>query len=248
MKPQSGKSSTLDADFERFETGRRVVVLHREIASLADLIVVEIDRLATSQTTGVGNRESGFRLTLAGAPEMFVRRARRGGLISALITDLYLGIRPRPLEELRVASEAKRRGIAIADPMGAIVEWAGPVLYRGYFLTRHVAGMTLWDFVRTDDDPIVRRHVLQEAANAIRTMHERGLFHADLNLHNLMVTQAAESFAIKILDLDKSGIYPGPIKDSLRRANIARLIRSARKLDPSGKFFDANALAILQAT
>jgi len=247
MKTKSSTRAQLDADFERFETGKRDVVLHREIAEHADRIVAEIDRLAASRATGVGNRESGFRLTLAGAPEMFVRRARRGGLISALVADLYLGMRPRPLEELRVACEAKRRGIAVADPLGAIVEWAGPALYRGYFLTRHVGGMTLWDFVRTDDDPIVRRHVLQEARTAIRTMHERGLFHADLNLHNLMVTQVAESFAIKILDFDKSRIYPGPLKPSLRRANLARLVRSARKLDPTGKFLDAGSLAILQA-
>jgi hypothetical protein len=32
----------------------------------------------------------------------------------------------------------------------------------------------------------------------------------------------------------------------MRRANAARLIRSARKLDPSGQFLDASALSILQ--
>jgi hypothetical protein len=31
----------------------------------------------------------------------------------------------------------------------------------------------------------------------------------------------------------------------MRRANLARLLRSARKLDPSGKFLDASALFIL---
>ncbi len=32
----------------------------------------------------------------------------------------------------------------------------------------------------------------------------------------------------------------------MRRANAARLMRSARKLDPSGQFIDAAALSILQ--
>lgn len=247
MKEKSDISRAIDPDFRRIETGRRVIVLHREIAPLAAEIVTQIARIASSQATGAGNRASGFRLEIAGAPEMFVRRARRGGLISAFVADLYFGMSPRPLAELRVTCEAKRRGIAVADPLGAIIEWAGPGIYRGFFITRHIPGMTLWEFIQTDDDPTVRGHVLQEASNAIHRMHQLGLYHADLNLHNLMVTQAAESFAIKIVDLDKARLYPGPLKPSLRLANVARLIRSAHKLDPAGKFLNAAALAILQA-
>ncbi|HWJ41509.1 MAG TPA: lipopolysaccharide kinase InaA family protein, partial [Candidatus Limnocylindrales bacterium] len=76
-------------------------------------------------------------------------------------------------------------------------------------------------------------------------MHRKGLFHADLNLHNLLVAQAQESFTVIILDLDKSRLFDSPVSSAMRRANAARLIRSARKLDPSGKFLDATALSIL---
>ena len=67
--------------------------------------------------------------------------------------------------------------------------------------------MTLWEFVKTDDDPTVRRHVLEQTRTAIDTMHAKGLFHADLNLHNLLVTEARESFTVIIIDLDKSRLF-----------------------------------------
>jgi len=105
--------------------------------------------------------------------------------------------------------------------------------------------MTLWEFVKTDDDPHIRLHVLEQARAAIDTMHSKGLFHADLNLHNLLVTRARDSFTVIILDLDKSRLYDAPLSAAMRRANAARLMRSARNLDPSGQFLDAAALAIL---
>jgi len=76
-------------------------------------------------------------------------------------------------------------------------------------------------------------------------MHSKGLSHADLNLHNLLVTQAGESFTVRILDLDKSRLYDSALSPAMRRANLRRLARSARKLDPAGKYLDAAALSIL---
>src|SRR5713101_6876677 len=105
--------------------------------------------------------------------------------------------------------------------------------------------MTLWEFVKTDDDQTVRSHVLGQARAAIDLMHDKGLFHADLNLHNLLVTQAQESFTVTIIDLDKSRLFDAPLSSAMRRANAARLMRSARKLDPSGQILDATALSIL---
>ncbi len=96
------------------------------------------------------------------------RRGRRGGMIASILSDVYVGITARPLTELRVTVEAMRRGIPVAEPMGAMVEWISPVLYRGFFLTRAVPGMTLWEFVQTDDDPTVRRHVLGQVRSRDR--------------------------------------------------------------------------------
>ena len=234
-----------DPNFSAFRIGRRELVIHRDIASHAAEIMQKLGELASAAQAGAGNRRSAFRLNLAGGLELFARRGRRGGMIGSILSDVYMGVTPRPLNELALTVEAMRRGIPVAEPMGAMIEWIGPALYRGFFLTRAVRGMTLWEFVKTDDDPIVRAHVLGQARAAIDAMHNKGLFHADLNLHNLLVTQARESFTVIIIDLDKSRLFDAPLPAAIRRANAARLIRSARKLDPSGQFLDAAALSIL---
>ena len=234
-----------DPNFSRFAIGRRELVLHREIAAHAAAIVRELANLKTSDESGAGNRRSAFRLSIADGPELFARRSRRGGMIASLLDDVYVGMNPRPLQELAITVAAMKRGIPVAEPMGAMVEWIGPALYRGFFLTRAAPGMTLWEFLRTDDDATVRKHVLQQVRSAIDTMHRGGLFHADLNLHNLLVTKAGESFTAIILDLDKSRLYDGPVPEAKRRENARRLLRSARKLDPSGRYLDEESLTIL---
>jgi hypothetical protein len=234
-----------DPNFSTFKVRRRELVIHRDIASQAAQVMQKLGELTSAVEAGAGNRQSAYRLDLGDGAELFARRGLRGGMIATILSDVYVGITPRPLTELAVTVEAVRRGIPVAEPMGAMIEWLSPVLYRGFFLTRAVRGMTLWEFLKTDDDPTVRTHVLGQARSAIDTMHDKGLFHADLNLHNLLVTQARDSFSVVVIDLDKSRLFDAPLSAAMRRANATRLLRSARKLDPSGKFLDAAALSIL---
>jgi Lipopolysaccharide kinase (Kdo/WaaP) family len=245
VRPPAKMGWRSDPNFSTFKLARRELVIHRDIASQAAEILKKLDALASASEAGAGNRKSAFRMQLDGGLELYARRGRRGGLIASILSDVYVGIAPRPLNELAVNVAAMKRGIPVAEPMGAMVEWIGPALYRGFFLTRAVRGMTLWQFVKTDDDPTVRNHVLAQARAAIDAMQANGLFHADLNLHNLLVTQARDSFTVIIIDLDKARLFDPPLSAAMRRANAARLLRSARKLDPSGQYLDATALSIL---
>jgi len=248
MRPATHRSFGRPADarlagFQFFELGRRRVYLRRDLAARAPAIVAALSTLRS--TGGAGNRMGGFALKLDDGMELFARKNRRGGLLQPVLKDLYMGIRPRPVRELAVAAEARRRGIPVAEPIGAMVEWVAPMVYRGVFLTRALAGMTLWEFVRTDDDPHVRSHVTEQARQAIDTMHRLGLYHADLNLHNLFVTKSRESFAVVILDLDKAQLFDGPVPAAMRARNLARLRESGRKLDPEGRYLDSQALELL---
>jgi 3-deoxy-D-manno-octulosonic acid kinase len=245
VRPPAQMKWRSDPNFSKIRVGSRELVIHRDAAPQAAQIMQKLGALRSVAGTGEGNRQSARRLSLDGGLELFARQSRRGGIIASFLSDIYVGMAPRPLNELAITVEARRREIPVAEPMGAMVEWIGPALYRGFFLTRAVRGMTLWEFVRTDDDQTVRIHVLGQARAAIDMMHDRGLFHADLNLNNLLVTQAHESFTVIIIDLDKSRLFDAPVSSAMRRANLARLIRSARKLDPSGQYIDAAALAAL---
>jgi hypothetical protein len=232
-------------DFSRLPAGPYQLYLRADLTPHAGALADALRDLGAASATGAGNRGSGFRVALAGGPELFVRRCQRGGAMRLLFDDLYFGFHPRPLRELMVAAEAAQRGVPLAEPMGAAVRWVAPGLYRGFFITRAAAGMTLWEFLRTDDDAAVRAHVLERAREAIETMLQRGMYHPDLNLDNLFVTPHGESFAVIILDLDKARLQGRAIGGFARRRIAARLLRSARKLDPRGRFLDTAALSIL---
>ena len=126
-----------------------------------------------------------------------------------------------------------------------MIETVAPGFYRSAFITRALSGMTLWEFLRADDDPTVRAHVVELARHAIDTMHNGGVLHADLNLHNLFVSKAGERLIVVVLDLDKAQLFDGPVPPGRRRVNFTRLARSARKLDPDRRYLDRKALAIL---
>ena len=93
----------------------------------------------------------------------------------------------------------------------SLIETVAPGFYRSAFITRALNGMTLWEFLRADDDPVVRAHVVELARRAIDTMHDAGLLHADLNLHNLFVSNAGERMTAVILDLDKAQLFDGAV-------------------------------------
>jgi serine/threonine protein kinase len=234
----------LGPEFTRTRFGRKAAYLHHDIAALAPALIGEVERVLHSGRAGAGNRASGYPLDVPGAPPLFLRRSRRGGMMR-FMGDLYIDALPRVLRELALTAEVRRRGVSAPEPFGAIVETLAPMLHREALITRALPGMTLWQFVQTDDDPSVRTHVVRLARQAIDTMHAQGVLHGDLNLHNLFVSTAGDGFSLVILDFDKARLYRRPLSRGLRRSNLRRLARSAAKLDPSRRYFDNAALAML---
>ena len=233
-------------DFPHFGLGRRVLYIRRDLAARATAIFGALAQLNRRATSGAGNRGSGFPLKLeGGGPVLFARWGRRGGLVGLINSDIYFGGGARPLRELTIANEARLRGIPIAEPLGAVIEAVAPGFYRSAFITRALSGMTLWELLRADDDAVVRAHVVELARRAIDTMHDAGLLHADLNLHNLFISNSGERMTAVILDLDKAQLFNGPVPAAQRQTNFARLARSARKLDPDLRYLDKKSHAIL---
>lgn len=225
-----------------------MLYIRRDLAPRATAIFAALAQLNRVPASGAGNRSSGFPLKLDGGPDLFARWGRRGGFIRFITADIYFGAGARPLRELAIANEARLRGISIAEPLGAVIEAVAPGFYRSAFITRALSGMTLWEFLRADDDAVVRAHVVELARRAIDTMHDAGLLHADLNLHNLFVSNAGERMTVAILDLDKAQLFNISVPPARRRVNFARLARSARKLDPARRYLDSKSRAILTAS
>jgi hypothetical protein len=234
----------LGPDFIKSQVGRKLAYLHREIAPFAPALLVEIDRTLRSGKKGAGNRESGYPIDVEGAPKLFVRRSMRGGLMRFL-GDLYLGFVPRMVSELNVISEARKRGVPVPEPMGAIVETVTAGTYRGSVLTKAIPGMTMWEFIKVETDARSLSHVVRMARYAIDTMHEHGLVHDDLNLHNLYVSMAGDGFSVVILDFDKARLLAREVPKFQRKRNFRRLAASIRKLDPERRYLDVAAVKLL---
>jgi len=223
--------------------GRNTMYLHRSISNHAEAI--SRHPLLTGRAKGTGNRRSAVRLDIAGLPPMFARRSRRGGLMRFVVSDLYAGVMPRPFNELMVTAGAHQQGLPVVEPMGASVEKAGPMLYRGWFLTRAMEGRTLWNLLLSSGAQRIRRSALEQARAAIDRMHDGGLYHADLNFHNLFLCEGEQPPRVIVLDLDRARLYPAALTASLRRANFRRLARSARRLARAGAALTPAECAIL---
>jgi hypothetical protein len=234
----------LGPEFIKSQLGRKLVYLHREIAPFAPAVLLEVDRTLRSGAKGAGNRESGYPINVDGAPQLFVRRSTRGGMMRFL-GDLYVGFVPRMVYEVNIISEARKRGVLVPEPMGAIVENVAPAIYRGAVLTKAIPGMTMLEFIKVETDPRSLSHVVRMARYAIDTMHEHGLVHDDLNLHNLYVSMAGDGFSVVLLDFDKAKLLSRAVPPSQRKRSLKRLAQSIRKLDPEGRYLDAAALKIM---
>ncbi|MCD6288580.1 MAG: hypothetical protein J7M12_05645 [Candidatus Hydrogenedentes bacterium] len=156
-----------------------------------------------------------------------------GGLLGPLFGGLFFGT-SRPFRELDTATYAVACGVPTVDPIGACV-WkiAGPI-YRCALLTRRAFGASnMPEFLAKNKhmDTAFRRDLIEQTADAVRRMHDAGIYHADLNLANILVQQTGPNNSdvrILIIDWDRTrvrrrvGIYR-------RTKNLLRMSRSSVK-------------------
>jgi 3-deoxy-D-manno-octulosonic acid kinase len=178
-------------------------------------------------------RGGAYHLALPGAPAAIVRPYRRGGLLARFVRATYVGPFPRPLQELAATVEARRRGVSAPEVLGARVD--GTLIYGGALVTAELPGAhTLLEALRRAPDDATRQSLAARAGRAVAHLHAAGVFHADLNLTNVVVHATSEDDAIALLDFDRARLHSGPLRTRARRRNLDRLARSLAKLDPEG--------------
>ena len=111
----------------------------------------------------------------------------------------------------------------------------GWIAYRGALVTAEVpAAATLVEALRAAPDVAARRALAAAAGRAVASLHAAGVFHADLNLTNLLVHPGNDGPSIVLLDFDRARLQATPLAARVRRRNLKRLARSLAKLDPTG--------------
>jgi 3-deoxy-D-manno-octulosonic acid kinase len=219
----------LPASYAVVRAGRVRAAIRRDlVAELGPWLLAPRLALPADAEAVESGRGPVYRCELAGGTRVVVRIFRRGGLVARLVAETYVGFRPRPLRELAVTVEARRRGVPAPEVLAARVE--GGLIYRGALVTVEVpSSATLVEALRRAPDAAERRRLAAATGRALAMLHGAGVFHADLNATNILVRDGAD---VVLLDFDRARLAPASLSAAARRRNLRRLARSLAKLDP----------------
>ena len=225
--------------FERVWDGRMCCLVRTDVRGwLPPLLRAARDEWVGYATRSLAGGRGGARIVPA--HDVVVRPYRSGGLPARLLHDTYFGWNPRPFRELCVTATLQTRGAPVVEVYGAAVEWPLPGCYRGWLATRYMEGArTLWEWASTPPPVKERAQVLRDVGTAIRRLHECGARHPDLNANNILICPAA---GVLLIDFDRARLVGGA-----HSADLDRLWRSLRKLDPEGRFVTAADFDTLRA-
>lgn len=155
-----------------------------------------------------------------------VKQLRRGGALARLWRERFVGT-ARLVANVTVPLAARARGLATPAPLGLMTLAGPPGLFRGWLATEEVeAAIDLHAAVLSERPPA--RDEWSLVLGTVRTMHDAGIDHVDLNLGNLLLRRPGPE--VVVIDLDGARLYDGPVGFRARRRALRRLERSYRKV------------------
>ncbi|MGY0504046.1 3-deoxy-D-manno-octulosonic acid kinase [Luteimonas sp. e5] len=175
-----------------------------------------------AQSVGSGGRGAAWFID---APwgAMVLRRYLRGGLVARISHDRYLWqgeAAVRSFAEFHLLQQLLQRELPVPRPLAAAY-WRHGLAYRAAILIERIAGVrSLADALLADAAP------WRQSGELIARFHRHGLWHADLNAHNLLFDGQGKGWMI---DFDRSRLRAEG-DGRWRRANLARLRRSLDKV------------------
>jgi len=188
--------------------------------------MLNVRRLAESKDATVlaagSGRGQALSWTVNDLPSV-LRHYWRGGLIGHFNPDVFVGAtlhRSRSMAEFSLLRHMRAWDLPVPEPLGA--RRVGALgLYRADIAVARI----------NNSDNLVQRlrHQALSASQwmtvgqTVRRLHDRQVFHSDLNAHNLLID---DNSAIWVVDFDRCAVRPG---QAWKADNLARLLRSLRK-------------------
>ena len=171
-----------------------------------------------------------------------IRHYRRGGMVAALLGDRYLyrgAARTRSYAEWRLLRQLREWQLPVPAPVAARYRRSGP-FYRADLITEELpTRLTLAQALARGP---LERGTWIAVGRCIAALHARGVEHADLNAHNLLL---GDDGSVYVLDFDRGRIRG---RGAWERRVLDRLGRSLRKVTcglPAGRYGDAEWRALL---
>ncbi len=152
-----------------------------------------------------------------------LRHYWRGGFMAKFSDDLYCysGIhQTRPIAELQILEQMHQLGLPVPRPIAAKVERVG-LWYRGDIIIELIENAE--DLFAVLSQRSMPEALWVQLGSLIARFHNHGVYHADLNIKNIMLAEDL----FYLIDFDR-GELKTP-KRAWQNTNIARLRRSLDK-------------------
>lgn len=155
-----------------------------------------------------------------------LRHYRRGGWLSRFNTGWYIWrgeAQTRCVREYQLLRALHSQGLPVPAPIAAGWQRYGP-LYRQALLIERIPHVHSLAQILASNP---QRAPWEGVGHTIARFHRAGVWHADLNAHNILRDAQGKLW---LIDFDRS--RQGIIEESDCEQNLARLRRSLHKLDP----------------
>ncbi len=177
-----------------------------------------------------GGRGAAWILSDRAFGDVVVRPYRRGGWIRRLSERRYL-LGARAFRELTVTEKLRREGAPVPEVLAAVQQRLSPGPgYSACLVSRRIPGTAPAAVALDGVTSREARIVMEDVGRAIRSCHEAGGWHADLNAWNLLVPRGRPDLRVTVIDWDRGRLMAAGVPDDSRRSNLDRLARSLRRL------------------
>ena len=152
-----------------------------------------------------------------------LRHYYRGGLVGKLNKDIFWPqpeVLSRAMAEFRLLWQMWHWGLPVPRPCAAHYQRRN-FGYSADILIERIEGAT--DLAQLLLQQALKSEQWQQVGAMIARFHRHGVFHSDLNCHNLLLDAQGRAW---IVDFDKCGVRPG---DDWKPLNLERLLHSLRK-------------------
>ncbi|MDH3646301.1 MAG: 3-deoxy-D-manno-octulosonic acid kinase [Gammaproteobacteria bacterium] len=163
-----------------------------------------------------------------GHEQWVLRHYHRGGAMTLPLKDRYFWAgaeRTRSMMEWRLLAELYAQGLPVPQPVAARYVRDG-VFYRADLLTKRIPGTRALSEIAAERLPGVDEW--RAIGACIRRLHDEGVYHADLNAHNILLGDQYDQ--IYVVDFDRGRRRPG---SRWKIRNLRRLNRSLHKIGVS---------------
>lgn len=164
---------------------------------------------------------------------LVLRHYRRGGLIRHFISKHYWytgALRTRAAREFQILTHLFSMGLPVSPPYACRVVRAG-LFYSASLITYRVPGKTVAEMLLASgylsSHPEEDERLWRALGSVIARFHAAGVYHADLNAHNILLDDEG---GIVLIDFDRARVQQVPRQQGWCLENMRRFERSLKKI------------------